>query len=50
MSQCVCPVFAAYANECSREGVIVNWRHSVSQCGKLSTVDIYNKHIITLQN
>lgn len=40
MSQCVCPVFAAYANECSRQGVIVNWRHSVSQCGKLSTVDI----------
>lgn len=34
ISQCVCPIFAAYANECSRQGVIVNWRYSVNQCGK----------------
>ncbi|KAG4071830.1 hypothetical protein HA402_005991 [Bradysia odoriphaga] len=32
VSHCVCPVFAAYSNECSRQGVVVNWRHSVHQC------------------
>lgn len=34
ISQCLCPVLTAYASECSRQGVILNWRHSVNECGK----------------
>lgn len=30
---CMCPVFAAYASECARQGVILNWRHTMSECG-----------------
>lgn len=30
---CMCPIFAAYANECGEQGTIINWRHSISECG-----------------
>lgn len=33
ISKCVCPIFAAYANECARQGVVVNWRYLVKECG-----------------
>lgn len=35
IAPCACPIFAAYAAECSRHGVVVNWRHSISDCGKV---------------
>lgn len=33
-SQCMCPILAAYAAECARQGAIVNWRYSVPECCK----------------
>ncbi|KAK9502170.1 hypothetical protein O3M35_012753 [Rhynocoris fuscipes] len=32
-SDCLCPMLAAYAKECSRQGVPINWRASVRECG-----------------
>lgn len=32
---CMCPIFAAYASECSQQGSIIHWRQSVQECGKL---------------
>ncbi|XP_073969601.1 hemolectin isoform X3 [Rhodnius prolixus] len=32
-SDCLCPLIAAYAKECSRQGVPINWRTSVRECG-----------------
>lgn len=34
IKDCLCPVLTAYASECSHQGVILNWRHAVSECGK----------------
>lgn len=31
---CLCPIFGSYAAECSRQGVVINWRHTISECGK----------------
>jgi von Willebrand factor len=33
-NDCACPVLAAYASECSRQGTILNWRYQVAECGK----------------
>lgn len=30
---CSCPIFSAYATECGRQGSVINWRQSVSECG-----------------
>lgn len=30
---CMCPIFAAYANECSQKGSIIHWRRSIHECG-----------------
>lgn len=30
---CMCPIFAAYSNECGRHGSVVGWRHTVTECG-----------------
>lgn len=38
MSSCLCPVFAAYSTECSRQGVVLNWRHTVSECCKYQKI------------
>lgn len=34
LASCLCPIFAAYSNECARHGVPINWRYSVNECGK----------------
>lgn len=34
---CMCTVFTAYANECSRSGNPVNWRQFIPDCGKISS-------------
>ncbi|KAL7040824.1 hypothetical protein ACKWTF_000531 [Chironomus riparius] len=31
-SQCACPIMAAYATECARQGTILNWRYQVAEC------------------
>lgn len=34
IDSCKCDVFTAYANECSRRGIVVkNWRQSIRECG-----------------
>ncbi|XP_049862899.1 hemocytin [Schistocerca gregaria] len=33
VNQCLCPILAAYAKECSRNHVPIDWRHSVRECG-----------------
>ncbi|EFA10333.2 hemocytin [Tribolium castaneum] len=33
ISKCLCPTVAAYAEECSRQGVKISWRDSVRECG-----------------
>lgn len=32
-AQCKCTIFSAYANECSRRGLTINWRQSIKECG-----------------
>lgn len=34
LPKCLCTIFASYASECSRQGVTINWRHSVKECSK----------------
>lgn len=29
---CMCPILADYATECTRQGVVVNWRYGVNEC------------------
>lgn len=31
-ASCLCTIFASYASECARQGVPINWRHSVKEC------------------
>lgn len=33
IAACMCPIFAAYASECSRQGYPIDWRYSVNECG-----------------
>jgi von Willebrand factor len=33
VSKCLCPTVAAYAEECSRQGVKISWRDSIRECG-----------------
>lgn len=33
ISKCLCPTLAAYAEECSRQGVKISWRDDVRECG-----------------
>lgn len=35
LENCLCPIMSSYASECALQGVILNWRHEVNQCGKL---------------
>lgn len=28
----MCPILSDYAAECTRQGVIVNWRYGVNEC------------------
>lgn len=32
-AQCMCTIFSAYANECSRSGKPIKWRDSIPECG-----------------
>lgn len=33
IASCMCPIFTAYANECSQKGSIIHWRRSIHECG-----------------
>ncbi|XP_068082174.1 hemocytin [Anabrus simplex] len=33
IGQCLCPIMAAYAKECARKGVNIDWRNTVRECG-----------------
>ncbi|XP_056642321.1 hemocytin [Diorhabda sublineata] len=33
VSKCLCPIMASYASECSRQGIKVDWRSEVRECG-----------------
>ncbi|KAL1513261.1 hypothetical protein ABEB36_002690 [Hypothenemus hampei] len=33
ISKCLCPTIAAYASECSRKGLSIDWRNEVRECG-----------------
>ncbi|KAJ3643777.1 hypothetical protein Zmor_026489 [Zophobas morio] len=33
VSKCLCPTVAAYAEECSRQGVKISWRETIRECG-----------------
>lgn len=32
-NSCLCPILSSYAAECARQGVVINWRLSVTECG-----------------
>lgn len=34
-AQCMCPILSAYAADCARQGVIIDWRYTISECGKV---------------
>ncbi|KAA0190908.1 hypothetical protein HAZT_HAZT005302, partial [Hyalella azteca] len=34
LSDCLCPILAAYSVECARKGVLLDWRGHVRQCGE----------------
>lgn len=34
VNHCGCPILAAYAAECTRQGTVLNWRHKVTECSK----------------
>ncbi|XP_059615285.1 hemocytin [Phlebotomus argentipes] len=33
VNACLCPILSSYAAECARQGVVINWRLSVTECG-----------------
>ncbi|KAJ9596531.1 hypothetical protein L9F63_012430, partial [Diploptera punctata] len=33
IGQCLCPIFSAYAKECSHENILINWRNDIRECG-----------------
>uniref|UniRef100_A0AAR5QHC1 Hemocytin n=1 Tax=Dendroctonus ponderosae TaxID=77166 RepID=A0AAR5QHC1_DENPD len=33
VSRCLCPTVSAYATECSRKGIKIDWRNEVRECG-----------------
>jgi hypothetical protein len=33
VNQCACAILASYATECSRQGIVLNWRYKVAECG-----------------
>lgn len=33
VSKCLCPMIAAYAQECALKGVKVDWRNEIRECG-----------------
>lgn len=34
VSKCACSILADYASECARQGIILNWRYQIAECGK----------------
>lgn len=34
LDHCLCPIFSAYASDCANQGVVLNWRYDVNECGK----------------
>lgn len=38
VANCMCPILSSYAAECARQGVILNWRHQVNQCGRSNSI------------
>lgn len=39
VSQCLCPIFSAYAKECTHKGIMIDWRSDIRECGKISFND-----------
>lgn len=35
VDRCFCPILGAYATECARKGVQIQWRYNVKECGML---------------
>lgn len=35
LGECLCPMIASYAKECSQKGVLVDWIPEVRECGML---------------
>ncbi|KDR23192.1 Hemocytin, partial [Zootermopsis nevadensis] len=33
ISQCLCPIFAAYAKECAHKEILIDWRSDIRECG-----------------
>lgn len=48
MASCMCTIFSAYANECSRNGTPIKWRDSIPECGKLISIDEHNFFFLIL--
>lgn len=43
-ARCMCPIVAAYAAECARQGAVINWRYAMSECCKC-----YLKHLVDIE-
>ncbi|XP_026679243.1 hemocytin-like [Diaphorina citri] len=43
LSQCFCPIVAAYAKDCSHHGVPLEWRSTVRECGKYPNHESYDE-------
>ncbi|CAL4060988.1 unnamed protein product, partial [Meganyctiphanes norvegica] len=33
LESCLCPILAAYSKECTRKGILVDWRAEIRECG-----------------
>uniref|UniRef100_A0A7G3AKI1 Putative hemolectin isoform b n=1 Tax=Lutzomyia longipalpis TaxID=7200 RepID=A0A7G3AKI1_LUTLO len=33
VNACLCPILSSYAAECARQGVVINWRLTITECG-----------------
>lgn len=46
ITTCLCPIIAAYADECSRKGVKIDWRDTIRECGIQCAADGGQKYQI----
>lgn len=42
LKDCMCDSFAAYADECAKFGVPINWRKQIPMCGKYCVETVNN--------
>ena len=38
LKDCMCDSFAAYADECAKNGVLIPWRKQIPMCGMLYSI------------